>query len=258
MTIDSDMHSHVSRSSALQMVQSAQQKGVRILGLSEHVFQMQETRLALQHLNLEGPLLSFNDYIDGVRRASSQSNIDVRLGLEVDFIPEKNEQIQAFLQGYSWDFLIGSVHQVNEIQFEANYKWNREEGEALWLHYFELIRNAVTSGYFSVISHPVRMRAKNPYLPSTFDEELEHLASDATYHDVALEMNGYDILHYFSLVRRLAKACLLQHTPISVGSDAHSPVEIMQAHQQTEHMLHETGITKIRLWKQMQIEEYHF
>src|SRR5689334_10269967 len=125
MTIDSDMHSHVARSSALQMVQAAKQEGVRVLGLSEHVFQMQETRSVLQHLSLEGPLLSFTEYIDGLHRASSQSNIDVRLGLEVDFIPEKNEQIQTFLQGYSWDFLIGSVHQVNEIQFEANYKWNR-------------------------------------------------------------------------------------------------------------------------------------
>ena len=41
--------------------------------------------------------------------------------------------------------------------------------------------------------------------------------------DVALEINGYDMLHYHSLVRRLAKACLLHHTPISVGSDAHNP-----------------------------------
>ncbi len=258
MAIDCDMHSHVSRSSALRMVQAAQRKGVRVLGLSEHIFQMRETRLALQHLGLEGPLLSFNEYIDGVRTASSQSNIDVRLGLEVDFIPEKNEQIQTFLQEYSWDFLIGSVHQINEIQFEANYKWSREEGEALWHNYFELLRNTVTSGYFSVISHPVRMRVKNPYLPSTFDGELERLAEEAARHDVALEINGYDILHYYSLVRRLAKACLLYQTPISVGSDAHSPGELMQAHQQTEHMLRETGITKIRLWKQMQPEEYHF
>ena len=43
MTIDTDMHSHVSRSSALQMALAAQQKGLRVLGLSEHVFQMEET-----------------------------------------------------------------------------------------------------------------------------------------------------------------------------------------------------------------------
>ncbi len=256
MIIDTDMHSHVSRSSAWRMVQAAQQKGLRVLGLSEHVFQMEETRSALQHLKPEGPLLTFNTYIEDVRTAASQSNIDVRLGLEVDFIPGRNELIHAFIQEYNWDFLIGSVHEINGMQFEANHKWNREEGEALWLRYFELLRGVVMSGHFSLVSHPVRMRVNNPYLPSTFDEELEQLAAEATRNDVALEINGYDMLHYHSLVRRLAKACILHRTPISVGSDAHNPKGIAQAHQQTENMLREVGITKIRLWKQMKAEEY--
>ena len=98
MIIDTDMHSHVSRSSAWQMVLAAQQKGLRVLGLSEHVFQMRETRLALQHLEPEGPLLTFNTYIEDVRTAASQSNVDTRLGLEVDFIPGKNELIHSFIQ----------------------------------------------------------------------------------------------------------------------------------------------------------------
>jgi len=256
MIIDTDMHNHVSRSSAWQMVQAARQKGLRVLGLSEHVFQMEETRSALQHLKPEGPLLTFNTYIEDVHTAASQSNIDVRLGLEVDFIPGRNELIHAFIQEYNWDFLIGSVHEINGMQFEANHKWNREEGEALWLRYFELLRGVVMSGHFSLVSHPVRMRVNNPYLPSTFDEELEQLAAEATRNDVALEINGYDMLHYHSLVRRLAKACILHRTPISVGSDAHNPKGIAQAHQQTENMLREVGITKIRLWKQMKAEEY--
>ena len=256
MIIDTDMHSHVSCSSAWQMALAAQQKGLRVLGLSEHVFQMRETRLALQHLEPEGPLLTFNTYIEDVRTAASQSNVDTRLGLEVDFIPGKNELIHSFIHEYTWDFLIGSVHEINGIQFEANYKWSREEGEALWLQYFELLRRVVMSGNFSVLSHPVRLRVNNPYLPSTFDEELEHLATEATHNDVALEINGYDMLHYHSLVRRLAKACMLHNTPISVGSDAHNTRGIAQAHQQTETMLHEVGITKIRLWKQMNEEEY--
>jgi len=256
MTIDTDMHSHVSRSSALQMALAARQKGLRVLGLSEHVFQMLETRLALQHLEPEGPLLTFNTYIEDVRAAASQSNVDIRLGLEVDFIPGKNELIHSFIQAYNWDYLIGSVHEINGVQFEANYKWSREEGETLWLQYFEVLRKVVTSGQFSVVSHPVRLRVKNPYLPPTFDEELERLAAEAARYDVALEINGYDMLHYYSLVRRLAKACMLHHTPISVGSDAHNPRGIAQAHQQTENMLHELGITKIRLWKQMKAEEY--
>jgi histidinol-phosphatase (PHP family) len=256
MPIETDMHSHVSRSSAWQMVLAAQQKGLRVFGLSEHIFQMQETRLTLQHLKPEGPLLTFSTYVENARAAASQSSVDVRLGLEVDFIPGKNELIHSFLQEDHWDFLIGSVHEINGMQFEANYKWSREEGETLWIQYFELLRGAVKSGYFNVVSHPVRMRVNNPYLPANFDEELERLVAEAVHYNVALEINGYDILHYHSLVYRLAKACVLHHTPVSVGSDAHYPRDIAQAHQQTEHMLREIGISKIRLWKQMKAEEY--
>jgi histidinol-phosphatase (PHP family) len=256
MIIDTDMHSHVSRSSALQMVQAAQQKGLRVLGLSEHIFQMEETRSTLHHLGLEGPLLTFNTYIEDVRTSAPQSTVDTRLGLEVDYITAKNELIHAFIQGYDWDFLIGSVHEVDDIQFEANHKWNREEGEFLWLRYFELLREVVNSGQFSVLSHPVRMRVMNPHLPPTFDEELEQLAAEATRNNVALEINGYDVLHYHTLARRLAHACAVHRTPISVGSDAHNPKAIAQAHQQTADILREVGITKIRLWKQMKIEEY--
>jgi histidinol-phosphatase (PHP family) len=53
----------------------------------------------------------------------------------------------------------------------------------------------VLSNHFSLISHPVRMRVHNPFLPATFDEELEHLAAEATRYDIALEIDGYAMLH---------------------------------------------------------------
>src|SRR5438067_2030175 len=256
MSIDTDFHSHVSRSSAREMAQSAQEKGLRVLGLSEHDFQMEEARSTLEHLSPEGPLLTFPTYIEEVRTAHQDLRLEVRLGMEVDFIPGKNEVIQAFLQSYSWDFLIGSVHEVDGLLFESDNKWGREVSEALWLRYFELLRAAVNSRYFSLVSHPVRMRMQNPFLPPTFDEELERLAAEATSCDVALEANGYDVLSYPGLVRRLVKACVLHQTPVSVGSDAHFPKNVAQAHEQTEVILREAGISKVRIWRRRVVEEY--
>ena len=256
MTIDTDFHSHVCPSSAHQMVGAAQEKGLQVLGISEHIFQMSEVHPFLQHMPQEGPLLTFAAYATQVYTAAQQLQFDVRLGLEVDFIPGKNEHIQAFLQGHDWDFLIGSVHEIDGEIIEADRNWSQEQGETLWLRYFALLRAAVSSGYFSLVSHPVRMRVRNPHLPATFDEELERLAAEAARHDVALEMNGFDILTYPHLVRRLAQACALQRAPISVGSDAHDPGEVAQAHQQTEVILREAGITRVRTWKQRAAEEY--
>jgi histidinol-phosphatase (PHP family) len=256
MTLDTDFHSHVSRSSAYSMALTAKERGLRVLGLSEHIFQMQEARAPLEHMALEGPMMSLSGYMETVQEAANKVSFDVRLGLEVDFIPEKDTQISTSIQGYAWDFLIGSVHEVDGELYERDYKLTREHGESLWIRYFQLLRAAVSSGHFQVVSHPVRMRYNNPYFPSTFDEELERLAAEATRCDVALELNGFDILTYPNVVRRLARACALHRTPISVGSDAHSPKHVAQAHKQTEAILRETEIRKVRIWKQRVVEEY--
>ncbi|HLH63368.1 MAG TPA: PHP domain-containing protein [Ktedonobacteraceae bacterium] len=256
MTIDTDFHSHVSRSSAMQMVESAREKGLRILGLSEHDFQMQEARSLLEHMPLEGVILPFAGYIEGVRMAGQQANFDVRLGMEVDFLPHKNGEIQATIGDYDWDFLIGSVHEIDGLLFERHRHMGQEVGQELWRRYFSLLRDAVNSGYFSLVSHPVRMRVGNPHLPPDFDEELERLAREAARSNVALELNGYDVLTYPSLVRRLAKACAAQGTPVSVGSDAHKPREIAQAHKLTEEIMREAGLSRVRIWKRHVPEEY--
>jgi len=258
MTIDTDFHSHVARSSARQMAQAAREKGLRILGLSEHIFQMTEARPTLRHLPEEGPTLTFSEYSDAVRAAAQEAGIETRLGLEVDFIPGLNEQIQAFLPGHDWDFLIGSVHEVDGIFFEYDKVTDRAKGEARWLRYFALLREVATCGAFSLVSHPVRMRIENAFLPPTCDDELEHLASEAARCNVALEINGSDVLRYTNLVRRLARACALHSTPVSVGSDAHYPARVAQAHTLSEEILREAGIREVRIWRRMEPEAYQF
>src|SRR6266571_5191695 len=113
MPIDTDFHSHISKTSALEMAESARQRGLRVLGLSEHVFQMVEGRPPLDYMPMEGQMYTFARYIDAVQAAAESTQLDLRLGLEVDFVPEKNGAIQASIQGYPWDFLIGSVHETD-------------------------------------------------------------------------------------------------------------------------------------------------
>ena len=256
MALRSDFHSHVARSSALAMAQKAKAIALPVLGLSEHIFLMKEARPLLEYMPLEGPLLSFSEYVQAVQQAAQATGVDVRLGMEVDFIPGKNEQMHALLQDYPWDFLIGSIHEIDGLLFEKASKGERKEGEALWTRYFTLLREAINSGYFSVVSHPVRMRTQNPFLPRNFDEELDRLASEAKQRDIALEINGYDVLNYPNLVFRLATACKRHATPISIGSDSHIPEQLGQPYQQSLEIVRRAGITKVRTWKQRVAEEY--
>ncbi|MFL5665214.1 MAG: hypothetical protein ACJ8BW_28300, partial [Ktedonobacteraceae bacterium] len=110
--------------------------------------------------------------------------------------------------------------------------------------------------YFSLVSHPVRMRTANPHIPHSLDQELEQLAAEAARCNVALEINGYDVQNYPNLVRRLARACALHKTPVSVGSDAHNPRQIALTHSHAESILREVGIKSVRIWQQRLTEEY--
>ncbi|WP_376795486.1 PHP domain-containing protein [Thermogemmatispora sp.] len=257
MTIDTDFHSHVSRSSARAMVSEARERGLRVLGLSEHVFQMREVRPLLTHMPLEGPEMALVDYIEAVQEAGQALQFDVRLGLEIDFIPGKIEAVHELLQGYPWDFLIGSVHEIDGRLLENEEGWGGPpEAERAWHRYMELLRQAVGSGLFSVVSHPVRLFVENPHLPANIDEELEQLAAEATRCDVALEINGFDVATYPQVVRRLLRACALQGTPVSVGSDAHYPSSLANSHEASAHLLREAGIRRVRIWRAMNPEEY--
>ena len=256
MIIKTDFHTHVVRSSPGQMVQQAIAQGLHVLGLSEHIFQMSEARPLLPYMPQEGPFLPLASYLEQIEQASAGIALEVRRGLEVDFVPGKNAELWQVIQQYPWDFLIGSVHEIDGLLFEQPQKRTRAEGEALWTRYFELLRAAVACGTFSLVSHPVRMREANPFLPAHLDDELEHLAAEATSHNVALEINGYDILTYPGLVKRLVRACALHRTPISVGSDAHNPRQIARGHTLSAEMLREAQITRIRVWQQRSIQEY--
>jgi histidinol-phosphatase (PHP family) len=204
----------------------------------------------------EGPFITLASYFQAIAEVGEHTGFEVRAGLEVDFVPARNEELWQVIAGQPWDFLIGSVHEIDGLLFEQPQKRSRAEGEELWSRYFELLRAAVACGKFSLVSHPVRMRTANPFLPPDLDDELEHLASEASRYNVALEINGYDILTYPSLVKRLARACALHATPISVGSDAHNPGEIARGHRLSLEILQEAGITQVRTWKQLTPEEY--
>src|SRR5260221_13809640 len=93
MPIDTDFHSHVSYTSVAQMARSAREKHLRILGLSEHIFQFHEIRPLLPHLPQEGPFLHLDEYFQQIATTRAAEDLEIRIGLEVDFIPEKNEQL---------------------------------------------------------------------------------------------------------------------------------------------------------------------
>src|SRR3954467_11621592 len=93
-------------------VERARERGVDEIGITEHVYYFRETRdfWAVPY-QLERSRADLDPYCDSVLEAKRRG-LPVKLGLEVDWVPERADELAQLLEPYPWDYLIGSVHWI--------------------------------------------------------------------------------------------------------------------------------------------------
>ena len=132
---------------------AADAAGIAELGVSEHVHRFAAC--------LEIPDHPFwreqaTDDIDAYC-AYVRDETDLRLGLEVDFVPGREDRTQHLIERCGLDYAIGSVHFLGDYAVD----WDRfdiwETGRSpheVWTRYFETLAQAARSGLFDVLAHP--------------------------------------------------------------------------------------------------------
>jgi histidinol-phosphatase (PHP family) len=130
-----------------RFVQAAAERGINEIGFSEHIYYFQETRpLWTVPYHVERCRYSLESYVDAVVGAKRQG-MPVKLGLEVDFVPGREEETERILEPYPWDYLIGSIHFVDEKGIDGEPSLVAGVGvEEAWRRYYDTLGCAATSG----------------------------------------------------------------------------------------------------------------
>ncbi len=93
-------------------------------------------------------------YIDAVVGARDRG-LPVKLGLEVDYVPGREDETRELLAPYPWDYLLGSVHFIDGLGVDGEPRLLDAVGvEEAWQRYFETLAAAARSGLFDSLSHP--------------------------------------------------------------------------------------------------------
>ena len=97
-------------------------------------------------------------YFDEVAQARAEfPQLNIKLGLECDFIPGQQKWIEELARMADWDFLIGSVHylrqgwEVDHPQYVARHEGQAED---IWKDYWQLYGECIRSGLFDFVGHP--------------------------------------------------------------------------------------------------------
>jgi histidinol-phosphatase (PHP family) len=132
----------------------AEERGIAELGVSEHMYRFTEALEVWQHPFWRAHA---RDDLDGYC-AFVREETDLRLGIEADFVPGREDHLARFLEAREWDYVIGSVHFLREVAVDlpGEYDvWGRGESpERVWRRYFETLAEAARSGLYDVIAHP--------------------------------------------------------------------------------------------------------
>lgn len=90
-------------------------------------------------------------------RAKYGHQINIKLGIEIGYVREREREIKEFLAAHDFDFVIGSVHHLGKSLISDynrdDYFQGKSEAEALRPYFAAEMELAKLAGYVSVLGH---------------------------------------------------------------------------------------------------------
>lgn len=236
--VDYHLHSHVSHDGTGRIeehIRRAAEIGLTELCFTEHLdFYPSVGGLTCSTIPSEAELAR---YLEEVRQAQERGPVRVRAGVELDYKPEADRWVQELLRRFSFDFVLGSVHNVSRWGVsgpkEMALDFFEERGaERGCLDYYENVELAVATGLFDSFAHldlVKRFRPENGSLILRGDLRdrivavLDRMAADGT----GIEINASGLVHDprepYPSPELLKLARDRGVSILTIGSDSHRP-----------------------------------
>lgn len=230
-----------------RFLSEAKKHGLAQIGISEHSFRFVE---AWDILNLDWAKpycdSSVEQYVRLIENARD-NGFDVKMGVEVDYVPGREREIAKFLDDHPWDYVIGSVHWDGEFPFDQfDVEWNPPVYE-IYERYFELVVQAVQSGLFDVIGHLDVVKVTGHTPERSVDESVLKAVNAISRAGICVEVNTAGWRkpvgeQYPS--RGLLEMLRAENVPITLSSDAHFPEDVGRDFDSLVRLVVELGYTK--------------
>ena len=136
-------------------VERARERGVDEICFTEHVYYFRQT-LDIWFLpyHVERCVYDLDAYCDAVLEAKRRG-LPVKLGLEVDYVGARQDELAELLAPYPWDLLLGSVHEVLDVVVDQEPGvWAERSTEEIWRDYVGHLCELARSGHVDVLAHP--------------------------------------------------------------------------------------------------------
>jgi histidinol-phosphatase (PHP family) len=254
---DSTAERYLTQANAERYLEVASERGIEELGVAEHIHRFVQSLDIWSH-----PWYRYwahddvDEYVDFLR------SVQLKVGIEADFLPGREDRVANFLDGRDWDYVVGSVHFLRDdaidVHGEPDWEpwdvWRGADPEKVWARYFETLGEAARSGMFDILAHLdlVKVFAGRVPLPDGdmrrfYDRAMDGIADS----DVAVEVSTAGLRKPVAEIYpapALLEMCLDAGRPVALSSDAHEPDQLGYEYERAVELLRGLGVTEIAVF----------
>ncbi|WP_241993970.1 histidinol-phosphatase [Mesobacillus foraminis] len=248
-----DLHTHHercghARGKIRDYIEAAIENGLSVIGIADHspYFSYEEDQAFPKIAMAKSEFPLYVKEVLELKQAYS-GKIEVLLGIESDFFPEHVDKYRTCFERYPFDYIIGSVHQVDGVSIFNKRRWKgmtEEQKVKTKETYYQLIEESARSGMFQILGHIDAMKGFYPSFSSIQTKAVEQTLKIIGENELAIEINTSgktkDVGGWYPSddILELAKHYGVK---LTFGSDAHDPYRVGDEFNLVKKRLKEIG-----------------
>jgi histidinol-phosphatase (PHP family) len=232
----------------------ASERGIEELGVAEHVYRFRQALDVWQHeLWRHSARDDLDAYCDFVREQT-----DLRLGIEADYIPGREDRMAELLGAREFDYVVGSIHFIGDgaLDYDVYDVWaGASSADKVWRTYFEWLAQAAMSGMFDILAHPDLVKywgAQRPRperdLRYFYEVAMEGIAESGIAVEVSTAGLRKPVAELYP-ARAFLEMVLDAGNPIALSSDAHTPDDLGRDYEQALALLDDLGVRELAVFE---------
>lgn len=256
-----DYHTHTFRCGHAvgvlpEYIESAIAKGIGEIGLTDHLW-LYFDEPAKRDPQWAMPEEQYAEHYAEMlaMRERYRGRINVRVSVEADYIEGEEAQLKRILDGFEFDYVLGSVHFMDGWLIDdpdQAHRYREERVAEIYRRYYRRLQKAIALGTFDLLAH-FDLPKKFGFLP---EEDLSDIVTETLDmvrdSDVAMEVStaglrkaAAEIYPSPWILGEMRK----REIPISLSSDAHDPLEVGIDYARSIAAVREAGYSEIAVFE---------
>jgi histidinol-phosphatase (PHP family) len=211
----------------------ARERGILQMGITEHDRYLDDIDVA------------------AFQEAREKTDVELRLGIEIDFVPGKEERMDLDSSALPYDYVIGSVHRVEGEEVDRatdQTVYERWDTYDLYDAYYANVREAALSGRFEVLGHPDLIKIFRRFPDRDITGMLEETADAVAASGIVVDVNAAGLRKPVGDIypsRKLLEMFHWRGVPIVLSSDAHAPDQVGMGYEKSLPLVRDVGYREV-------------